>query len=91
MSTSTPTTNADGGTAGGQGTGPFRRLSDGFHASSLTTPLEVAGFWSAVLLPFVYLPLLLGGLHTQRAALTFGGLLALHVLAVVAGHGHRRD
>ena len=47
-----------------------------------------AAFWIAALLPFSYLPLL------GSASVSFGGftkLLALNVVAVLVGHGYRRD
>jgi len=56
-----------------------------------TTPLEVVGFWSAVALPFLYMPLLLTGISSQAELLTFLGLLVLNLAALLAGHDHRRD
>lgn len=53
-------------------------------------PLEAIGFWTAVVLPFLYLPLLANG-FTGNDPLAFAGLLALNVVALVAGHGYRRD
>lgn len=53
-------------------------------------PLEALGFWTAVVLPFLYLPLLADG-FTGNDPLAFAGLLTLNVLALVAGHGYRRD
>ena len=47
-----------------------------------------AAFWLAALLPFSYLPLL------GSASLSFAGftkLLVLNVVAVLVGHGYRRD
>lgn len=52
-------------------------------------PLQFAGFWSAVLLPMLYVPALLGG-FAERGAV-FGVLLAVHAVALVAGHGYRND
>ncbi len=53
-------------------------------------PLEAVGFWTAVVLPFLYLPLLADG-FTGNDPLAFGALLALNVAALVVGHGYRRD
>lgn len=44
-------------------------------------------FWTAILLPFTYVPLLLG----DPPETLFGTLLALNVVALVVGHGHRRQ
>lgn len=69
----------------------FATLADRFRDHALTTPLEVVGFWTAVALPFLYVPLLATGISTQGELLTFVGLVALNVAALIAGHGHKRD
>ncbi len=56
----------------------------------LGAPFQFAGFWSAVVLPLTYLPILTGG-FTAGERSTFAVLLALHALALVAGHGYRGD
>jgi hypothetical protein len=56
-------------------------------ARLVTAPLRFVGFWAAVALPFLYLPLLVGGLEGQET-LVFGLLLAANALALVLGHGH---
>ena len=56
----------------------------------LTRPFEFAGFWSAVLLPFVYVPMLVGGVAAGQQT-TFIALVALHAVALIAGHGYRND
>ena len=57
------------------------------------TPLgrvvEPLAFWSSVLLPFAYVPLLYGGFGEGQPEL-FVGLVALNVLCLVLGHEHRR-
>ncbi|WP_244605573.1 hypothetical protein [Halorussus marinus] len=65
-------------------------LFERYHEHALTTPFEVLGFWAAVALPFLYLPLLLTGLSTDAELITFLGLLALNVAALLAGHDHKR-
>lgn len=55
----------------------------------IAAPLRFAGFWSAVVLPFLYVPLLTSGL-TPAETTTFVGLLVLHVVALVAGHDYKR-
>ncbi|WP_128476344.1 hypothetical protein [Halorussus pelagicus] len=66
-------------------------LYDRYQDHTLTTPVEVLGFWSAVALPFLYVPLLFNGISSQGELLTFVGLLALNVAALLAGHGHKRE
>lgn len=60
-------------------------------AGYLRRPVEALAFWSAVALPFVYLPLLLGGFDDLTGALTFVGLLLANFVALYLGHDHRRD
>lgn len=66
-------------------------LYERYQEHAFTTPLEVVGFWSAIALPFLYVPLLFTGISTQGELLTFIGLLALNVAALLAGHGHKRE
>ena len=47
-------------------------------------------FWSAILLPLVYLPLLSGGLVGWQVP-TFVVLFALNVLALFVGHDYGRS
>ena len=56
-------------------------------ARLVAAPLRVVGFWAAIALPFLYLPLLVGGL-TGQELLAFGSLLAVNALALVLGHGY---
>lgn len=57
---------------------------------SLRKRLQFAGFWSAVLLPLLYVPMLAGGLTDgQWSALAV--LLAVHGAALIAGHGYGSD
>jgi hypothetical protein len=50
-----------------------------------------AGFWTAVVLPLCYVPLLLTGLETARDAALLASLVLLHLLALTAGHAHNRS
>ena len=59
-------------------------------AETLRKPFEFAGFWSAVALPFVYVPMLAGGLAPGEQS-AFGLLLAAHAVALIAGHDYRND
>lgn len=53
--------------------------------------VRVTAFWLAVVLPFLYLPLLFSGLGSQSEAVGFGGLLVTHVVALSLGHSHVAD
>ena len=52
-------------------------------------PIRFVGFWAAVALPFLYVPLLFDGIDGGRA-LVFLGLLVANVVALVVGHDYRR-
>jgi len=56
---------------------------------TLEPALEFAGFWAAVVLPFVTLGLLATGLAGQPP-LPPGGLLATNVAALVLGKDYKR-
>ena len=53
----------------------------------IATPFRFVAFWAAVALPFLYVPLLFGGLQGGQMA-AFFGLLGAHLLALVVGHGY---
>lgn len=53
-------------------------------------PLEATAFWTAVVLPFLYLPLLAGG-FTGNDPYAFAALLVVNLVALLGGHGYRRD
>ena len=55
----------------------------------VAAPFRFVGFWLAVALPFLYLPLLYDGL-TGDQGVVFVVLVALNVVALVVGHGYRR-
>ena len=59
-------------------------------APSLAKPIRVAGFWGAILLPVLYLPLLANGLSTPLQALFFLVVLSVNLVALYVGHTHRR-
>lgn len=58
--------------------------------SSLARPIEAISFWSAIALPFLYLPLLFSGLGSNSQLTAFLALLAIHAVTIVAGHGYDR-
>lgn len=62
-----------------------------FREHPLTTPVEMVSFWLAIALPFLYLPLLVAGVTTDGELLSVFVLVGANVLALVVGHGYRRD
>jgi hypothetical protein len=71
------------------------RLTELVDAQSLRSwevvaaPLRFIAFWAAVALPFLYVPLLAGGLQGQQTVV-FVGLLVANAVALVLGHEHGR-
>lgn len=63
-------------------------LLDRLWPRSLVAAVRKAGFWAAVALPFLHLPLLLSGIETSVEATAFVSLVAANVLALVVGHQH---
>lgn len=56
---------------------------------SLGSLFETVAFWTAITLPFLYVPFLAVGLDTQSETVAFFGLLCVHLLALTVGAGHR--
>lgn len=50
--------------------------------------IETVAFWCAIILPFVYLPLLFAGLNSGWSQLLFASLVALNAVMIVLGHRH---
>lgn len=69
--------------------GPSTVLSLQRGRELLVAPARFIGFWVAVSLPFLYVPLLTGGLSANELYV-FLGLLLLNVVAFVVGHEHRQ-
>lgn len=64
--------------------------SSGTNALQMVmAPVRFLGFWAAIALPFLYVPLLFDGIGGNRA-IVFVVLIALNAVALVAGHDHRR-
>lgn len=55
---------------------------------SLVSSVQATAFWVAVVLPFLYLPLLVTGLEAGATTTAFVALLLANVLALLVGHGH---
>lgn len=52
---------------------------------SLADPLSRVAFWAAIVLPFLYLPLLVTGLDRQSTTVAFVALLTLNAVAIALG------
>ena len=60
----------------------------GLALGRLLWPVEALSFWAAVTLPFLYLPLLLFGTHSDAELLTCLALIVVHAVSLVLGHAH---
>jgi hypothetical protein len=58
--------------------------------SVLYTPVQFAGFWTAVLLPFVTAPMLATGLASEHMV-PFVALVAANLVALVVGRDYNAD
>lgn len=56
--------------------------------AALKDPIRVVSFWTAAVLPILYLPLLAYGLDTQLHAAIFLGLIVANVVALVVGRSY---
>ena len=52
----------------------------------LVRPVEAIAFWAAIVLPFLYIPLLVAGIDTFERLVVFVGLILLNVVAFIVGH-----
>jgi hypothetical protein len=59
-------------------------------AESVLAPVRAVGFWAAIGLPFLYVPLLLTGIETRYETMASLSLVVLNVAALVVGHTYRR-
>ena len=73
------------------GTGTVSSLRAQLDEHAITTPFQMVGFWMAVALPFLHVPLLATGLSNPSETMTFLALLGLNLVALVVGHTHNRD
>lgn len=64
---------------------------DSFGIDSPSKTLQAMAFWSAIILPFLHVPLLSTGLTSPSEAHAFVVLLALNTVALYAGHPHGRE
>lgn len=57
----------------------------------VVNPIKGIAFWTAIVLPFLYLPLLATGLTSTSTVVAFVLLVALNVAALVVGHPYGSD
>lgn len=57
---------------------------------SLLRPLARIAFWAAIVLPFLYLPLLVTGLDGGAETTAFVALLVCNTVAIYVGQYHSR-
>ena len=82
----TPSNSAEDGETTGEALQSFIR-------QLITSPpkaIQLTAFWIAVMLPFLYLPLLVTGVETpgERGALV--SMLALNLVVLYVGHGYQQ-
>lgn len=50
--------------------------------------VETLGFWTAVTMPFLHLPLLFSGLERNVEIIAFLSLVTINAIALLIGHQH---
>lgn len=63
------------------------RMAETYIKRTMTT----VGFWLAVSLPFLYLPLLTTGMERESVVSAFFVLLVIHAASILLGHRHGRE
>jgi len=63
-----------------------RTVGAGSVPESLVQSLQRVAFWTAIVLPFLHLPLLATGLPSQSTTIAFVVLVALNICALLVGH-----
>ena len=58
--------------------------------NAIFRPIEAIAFWTAIVLPFLYVPLLFVGLETSAELAAFLGLVALNIVAFIIGQGYKQ-
>ncbi|MBX0294822.1 hypothetical protein [Haloarcula nitratireducens] len=58
---------------------------------SLLAPIRGIAFWTAIALPFLYLPLLASGLHSGSVRTAFAALVVCNAVSLLIGHSHARE
>ncbi|MDJ1431682.1 hypothetical protein [Halostagnicola sp. A-GB9-2] len=60
------------------------------YLPSLAKPIRVGSFWLAIVLPFLYVPLLVTGLSSSVETGLFLGLLVLNIVVLYVGHSYQQ-
>lgn len=68
-----------------------RPAEGAYGIGTLLRPIEALGFWAAIGLPFVYMPLVLTGTETTTEQAAVGILIVAHVIALFVGRHYRAD
>lgn len=58
---------------------------------SLLAPLRGIAFWTAIALPFLYVPLLASGLESESVRMAFTLLVVTNVVTLIVGHPYARN
>ncbi|ELZ21805.1 hypothetical protein [Natrinema limicola] len=88
-----PPSISDQGSAGSSSTTESRDDAHGVRKRStpgLVTSIRAMGFWTAIAMPFLYLPLLATGLSSSFDGILFVCLLVGNLLALYVGHPHHQ-
>lgn len=64
----------------------LRELGRPKLSTFVVRPVRRIAFWAAIVLPFLYLPLLAAGLESQSMVLAFVALLVSNAVAIYVGH-----
>lgn len=57
-------------------------------SETVLVPIRGIAFWTAIFLPFLYVPLLLSGLETTSTRTAFVALVICNALALFIGHSY---
>lgn len=79
------------GSDSGDGAEEDSATLDRLTGNALARGFERAAFWTAVALPFLYVPLLVGGVSTSGEFLALVTLLGLHFVALYLGQDYDPD
>jgi formate-dependent nitrite reductase membrane component NrfD len=58
---------------------------------SLLAPIRGIAFWIAIVLPFLYMPLLASGLQSGSVRTAFVALVVCNAVALLVGHSYARE
>lgn len=61
------------------------------YGTGLKTGVTRVAFYTAIVLPFLHVPLLATGLDSMAATTAFAALVALNVIAAIVGQSHHTE